>query len=164
MTRLSPYRSLAPEQRVALVSHAVQTSREARAVYIQRLMARKGGGFRVTTFESWPADRLAREVVRSRAETGEDELELLHLLYVQLEPQIQVTFLDEAGVAHERGVMAEELSAPYVDAAAVQRAATAVRTQHGEDGMRYLRTLARYSAAGWPGIDSVVREFDAAPG
>ena len=54
MTRLSPYRSLAPEQRVALVSHAVQTSREARAVYIQRLMARKGGGFRVTTFQSWP--------------------------------------------------------------------------------------------------------------
>ena len=28
----------------------------------------------------------------------------------------------------------------------------AVRERHGEDGERYLRTLARYASEGWPGI------------
>jgi hypothetical protein len=36
----------------------------------------------------------------------------------------------------------------------VRRGAIVVKEQHGEDGMRYLRTLARYSPDGWPGIDA----------
>ncbi len=160
MSKQSPYRSLSPDQRVALVAHAIQSSRESRASFIQRLLTRKAGGFRAVTLQSWPVDRLAREVVRSKAELPEDELDLLHLLYVQLEPAIQVTFLDLAGVAHEGGTMAQDLEMPYADAAAVLRAATVVRDQHGEDGMRYLRTLARYSSAAWPGIDGVVDAFE----
>ncbi|MEP7382848.1 MAG: hypothetical protein ABI910_14255 [Gemmatimonadota bacterium] len=160
MSKQSPYRSLSPDQRVTLVAHAVASSRESRAVFIQRLLTRKAGGFRAVTLQTWPVDRLAREVVRSKAELPEDELDLLHLLYVQLEPAIQVTFLDMAGVAHESGAMAEDLEMPYADAPAVLRAATVVRDQHGEDGMRYLRTLARYSSAAWPGIDGVVDELE----
>ena len=87
-----------------------------------------------------------------KAEQPQDELDLLHLLYVELEPSIQITFLDATGVPHEKGVMKEELEAPFADEAAVGRAAAAVIEQHGADGARYLHTLARYSAAGWPGI------------
>ena len=153
----SPYRSLPPARRVALVAHAVGSNRQARALYMQRLVAR-GGGFRAATLQSWTADRLAREVVRLNAETAQDELDLLQLLYVDLEPAIQITFLDAAGVPHENGSMPEELQPPYADAAAVRAAAAAVRERHGEDGERYLRTLARYSGDGWPGIEDVVAE------
>jgi hypothetical protein len=147
----SPYRSLPPERRISLLLHALTTSREARTLYTVRLIAR-GGGFRAVTLNAWPADKLAREIVRMKAEQPQDELDLLHLLYVELEPAIQITFLDAAGVAHEKGVMKEELEAPFADVAAVGRAAAAVMEQHGADGARYLHTLARYSAAGWPGI------------
>jgi hypothetical protein len=118
-------------------------------------MASRPGGFRVITLRSWPPDRLAAEVVRQNAQTAQDELDLLHLLYVELEPSIQITFLDAAGVPHENGVMPEDLAIPYADEPAVTRAAAAVREQHGEDGERYLRTLARYSPAAWPGIDRI---------
>ena len=155
MATPSPYRSLPSERRVALVTHVIKSSREARALYVQRMVAR-GGGFRAVTLQSWPADKLAREIVRMKAETPQDELDLLQLLYVDLEPGIQATFLDAAGVAHEGGRMAEELEPPYCDADAVRRGAAAVREQHGEDGMRYLRTLARYNREGWPEIESVV--------
>jgi len=155
MSKLSPYRSLPLERRVELVTHAASASREARAVYIQRLMA-KGGGFRAVTLQGWPVDRLAREVVRLKAESGEDEFELLHLLYVQLEPAIQVTFLDAAEVPHEGGRIADELEVPYASADAVRRAAAAVRAAHGDDGERYLRTLLRYSSAAWPGLEVVL--------
>jgi hypothetical protein len=155
MATPSPYRSLPAAQRLALVTHAVKSSREARAIYAQRLMAR-GGGFRPVTLQSWPADKLAREVVRTNAETAADELDLLQLLYVELEPAIQSSFLDAAGVAHENGRMGEELTPPYADADAVRRAAAVVRERHGADGERYLRTLARYSREGWPGIDEIV--------
>ena len=94
----SPYRSLPAARRVALVAHAIQANRAARTLYVQRLVAR-GGGFRAVTLQSWPAERLAREVVRTGAETPHDELDLLQLLYVDLEPDIQSTFLDAAGVA-----------------------------------------------------------------
>lgn len=161
MSKQTPYRSLSPDQRVALVLHAMQSSRETRARYVQRLLTRKAGGFRAVTLQSWPAERLAREVVRSKAELPEDELDLLHLLYVQLEPAIQVTFLDAAGVSHEGGVMSESLEPPFADAQAVTRAAAVVRDRHGEDGMRYLRTLARYSPNAWPGIETLAAEFDA---
>jgi hypothetical protein len=153
MTKTSPYRSLPAEKRVALVKHVITASKEGRALYLTRLAARSG--FRPVTLQSWPADKLAKEVVRMRAETGEDELSLLHLMYVELEPAIQSTFLDAAGVAHSNGVMPDDLEPPYADAAAVERGVAAVRAQHGDDGERYLRTLARYSADGWPGIQTL---------
>jgi hypothetical protein len=156
----SPYRSLPPEKRLSLVIHAVSTSREARALYTQRLISR-GGGFRAVTLNSWPAEKLAREIVRLKAEQAQDELDLLHLLYVQLEPAIQIDFLDTARVAHERGVMPEDLQPPFADEATVRLAAAKVMEQHGEDGARYLHTLARYSAAGWPGIVEVVEKLNA---
>ena len=150
-TSLSPYRSLATDRRVALVVHALTTRREARALYVQRLVAR-GRGFRAVTLQAWPPERLAREVVRLDAETAHDELDLLHALYVELEPAIQITFLDAAGVPHENGVMAESLELPYADIGAVGRGVAAVLEAHGADGGRYLRTLARYSPDAWPGV------------
>ena len=155
----SPYRSLPSARRVALVTHAMQSSREARLLYIQRLVSR-GGGFRAVTLQSWPVDRLAREIVRMNAETANDELDLLQLLYLEVEPQIQSTFLDAAGVKHEDGKMPEDLEPPYADADGVRRGAAAVREKHGEEGDRYLRTLLRYSREGWPGIDDVVAQLD----
>jgi hypothetical protein len=159
MATPSPYRSLSPERRLALVTHVLSSNRGARALYIQRVVAR-GGGFRAVTLNSWPIDRLAREFVRTSAQTAADELDLLHLLYVELEPAIQVTFLDTAGVAHEVGKMADTLEPPYAAEADVRRAAALVRERHGADGLHYLRTLARYSADGWPGIGAVVAEAD----
>jgi hypothetical protein len=159
MATPSPYRSLPAARRVALVTHAIRSSREMRALYVQRLVAR-GGGFRAVTLKTWPVDRLAREIVRLSAESSQDELDLLHLLYVELEPAIQSTFLDAAGVPHENGKMPEELAEPYADEAAVRRAAAVVREKHGEDGMHYLRTLVRYSRDGWPGIEGVVAELE----
>lgn len=126
-----------------------------RALYTQRLVAR-GGGFRAATLNSWPVDRLAKEIVRMNAQSGQDEVELLQLLYVELEPAIQTSFLDEAGVRHENGVIDEALTVPYADADAVQRASALVRDKHGADGEHYLRTIARYSREGWPGIDEIV--------
>jgi hypothetical protein len=154
MATPSPYRSLPAERRVALVQHAASQSRELREIYVQRLVAR-GGGFRAVTVRSWPVERLAREVVRMRAETAEDELDLMHLLYVEIEPAIQATFLAAAGVRHEGGRIPEDLEPPYAEADAVRRAAAAVRERHGEDGERYLRTLARYAREAWPGIEEV---------
>jgi hypothetical protein len=159
MPNPSPYRSLPAERRVSLLLRAITTNREARTLYTARLLAR-GGGFRAVTINAWPAEKLAREIVRMKAETPADELDLLHLLYVQLEPMIQIDYLDAAGVAHEKGVMPEDLQPPFANAAAVRVAAAKVLEQHGEDGARYLNTLARYSAAGWPGIDEVVAKLN----
>ena len=159
MANQSPYRSLPAEKRVALVTHVIKASKEGRAVMVSRMMSR--GGFRSQTLLQWPAEKLAAEVVRMKAETGSDELDLLHLLYVELEPAIQTTFLDAAGVKHENGRMAEDLEPPYADAEAVRRASAAVREAHGEDGERYLRTLARYSREGWPGIEEIATPIPA---
>ena len=158
MASPSPYRSLSAERRVALVTHAIKASRESRATFVQRLAAR--GGFRPTTIQQWPAEKLAAEIVRTKAEASTDELDLLHLLYVELEPAIQITFLDAARVKHDGGNMAEDLTSPYADAAAVERAASTVREKHGDDGMRYLRTLARYSRNDWPGIEEQVKRLE----
>src|SRR3954466_5403437 len=144
MANQSPYRSLPAEKRVALVTHVIKSSKEGRAIMVSRMMSR--GGFRAQTLQSWPAEKLAAEVVRMKAETGSDELDLLHLLYVELEPAIQSTFLDAAGGKHENGKIAEDLQSPYADASDVQRGITAVRGKHGEDGERYLKTLSRYAA------------------
>jgi hypothetical protein len=157
MATPTPYRSLTAERRIALVQRAITTSKEVRALWIARLIA-KGGGFRPQTLQTWPPERLAREAVRLRAETPQDEFDLLHLLYVDLEPGIQVDFLDAAGLKHEGGRIPDDLEAPYADADAVQRAAAAVREKHGEDGERYLRTLARYNREAWPGIEALVPE------
>jgi hypothetical protein len=153
MASPTPYRSLPAEKRVALVTHVIKASKEGRAIMVQRMMSR--GGFRPVTLQAWPADKLASEVVRMKAESSSDELDLLHLLYVELEPGIQTTFLDAAGVKHEGGKIPEDLEAPYADEAGVLRGIAAVRAKHGEDGERYLRTLARYAADAWPGINSI---------
>ena len=157
MATLSPYRSLPAERRIALVTHAIQASKEGRQLFVARLLA-KGGGFRPVTLQSWNADRLAREVVRLRAETPQDEFDLMHLLYVELDPSIQTTFLEAAGVRHESGKLPDDLEPPYCDAGAVTKGVAAVRERHGEDGERYLRTLARYNREGWPGIEGSVTE------
>jgi hypothetical protein len=146
---------LSAERRAALLADAMRKNREARATYAQRLVAR-GGGFRAVTLMSWPVERLAKEVVRLNAENAQDELELLQFLYVEHEPQTQMTFLDAAGVAHENGIIPDELEPPYTDAAGVQRGVDAVLADHGDDGAHYLRTIARYNPAAWPGIDEVV--------
>lgn len=156
MPPVSPYRSLPAARRVALVAHAITTQKGTRARFAQRLVSR-GGGFRAAAVAGWPVDRLARELVRMNAEQATDELELLQLLYVELEPAIQITFLEAAGVRHENGVIEESLQPPFADAEAVARATTAVREAHGEDGERYLRALVKYSADVWPGIDTLVQ-------
>ncbi len=159
MASMSPFRSLPAERRVALVQHAITSHKGARTTYIQRLVAR-GGGFRAASLLNWPAERLAKEIIRMNAQSATDELELLQLLYVDLEPAIQITFLDTCAVAHENGVMDEKIEAPYADAAAVARGAAAVHATHGEDGLRYLRTLARYNPMGWPELEVVLAEID----
>lgn len=153
----SPYRTLSSDRRIALITHAINATREARAHYIQRL-ADRPGGFRAVTLKTWPVDRLAREVVRLNAESAHDELDLLQLLYVDLDPSIQITFLDAAGVRHQAGSIDEQLEPPYVDAEMVRGAAAVVRVRHGDDGTRYLRTLARYNPAAWPGIEALVAD------
>jgi hypothetical protein len=158
MATPSPYRSLPADRRVALVTHAIKANKEGRAIFVQRLAAR--GGFRITTLQQWPAEKLAAEIVRTKAESSNDELDLLHLLYVTLEPAIQITFLDAAGVKHDNGNIAEDLTSPYADAAGVARGVAQVRERHGEDGMRYLRTLVRYASNDWPGIDAGVAALD----
>ena len=158
MASLSPFRSLPVERRTALVLNTITAHKGARATYIQRLVAR-GGGFRAASLSTWPADRLAREIVRLNAQIATDELELLQLLYVDLEPAIQITFLDAAGVAHENGVIAEALEPPYATADGVARGVDAVIAQHGDDGLRYLRTLERYNLAAWPSLDVVLSEI-----
>ena len=155
MSKASLYRALPSARRVALIQHAITNHKGARAMYAERLVA-KGGGFRAATLMSWPADRVAKEVVRLNAESAQDELELLQLLYVDLEPAIQITFLDAAGVAHENGVMPEGLEPPYAAPDAVARGADAVLAQHAEGGAHYLQVLVRYALGAWPGLDSKV--------
>src|SRR3954470_14039430 len=129
MATPSPYRSLPADRRVALVTHAIKASREGRATFVQRLVTR--GGFRTATLLQWPAEKLAGEIVRTKAESSNDELDLLHLLFVQLEPAVQITFLDAAGVKHDNGNIAEDLTSPYADAAGVARGVSQVHTKHG---------------------------------
>jgi len=152
MSKSSLYRALPSTRRVALVQHAIANFKGTRALYAQRLVA-KGGGFRAATLVAWPAERLAKEVVRLNAEAAQDELDLLQLLYVDLEPAIQITFLDAAGVSHENGVIAEGLEAPYATAEVVAQAAATVIAKHGDDAKHYLHVLVRYNGTAWPGLD-----------
>jgi len=152
---LSPFKSLPMERRQWLVSQALTKHKGAKALYAQRIAA-KGGGFRAATLLSWPAEKVGKEALRIGALTAQDELELLQLLYVDLEPQYQVTYLDAAGVTHENGVLPEDLEAPYTDADGVRKGAEAVLAAHGDAGRHYLRTLVVYNLAAWPGLDAVV--------
>jgi hypothetical protein len=156
----SPWRALDAERRVAILARLFAERKEARALYVQRLIAR-GGGFRAATLVSWPLEKLAREVVRLNAPTADDEVDLLQALYVDLEPAIQHDFLDAAGVKHDKAVIDDSLVPPFADAAAVARAAVLVRERHGEDGVHYLRTIARYNPAAWPGITELVAALPA---
>jgi hypothetical protein len=151
----SPFKSLPAERRLALVQEALAKHKGAKALYAQRIAA-KGGGFRAATLVSWSAERIAKESLRLGALTPQDELELLQLLYVDLEPKYQITFLDTLGVAHENGVIPEDLEAPYAASDAVVRGAEAVLAAHGDEGRHYLRTLVVYNLSAWPGLDTVV--------
>ncbi len=151
----SPYKSLSAERRLALLTHALTNHKGTRATYIQRLVAR-GGGFRAATLFAWSSERLAKEILRLNTQTPQDELDLLQLLYVDMEPQYQITFLDTAGVPHENGVIQDDLTAPYASDEAVEKAAMAVMAAHGENGMLYLRTLVVYNLVAWPGLEKIM--------
>ncbi|MEN9508190.1 MAG: hypothetical protein RLZZ621_753 [Gemmatimonadota bacterium] len=152
---LSPFKMLSAERRQWLVSQALAKHKGAKAVYAQRIAA-KGGGFRVQTLLTWPAEKVGKECLRLGALTPQDELELLQMLYVDLEPQLQITFLDAAGVKHENGVIPEELEPPYAEADAVAKGAAAVIAAHGEEGRHYLQTLVVYNLGAWPGLDTQI--------
>lgn len=152
MAGTSPYRSLPLETRLRLVSHELVNDRDARASYIQA-MVQKGGGFRPETLRKWPVEQLARAIVTRKLEGFGDELRLLQLLYVELEPDLQIAFLDACGVKHENGSITEEQEGALADAATVQKAAGALIASHGDRGRHYLRTIAAYNREAWPGLE-----------
>ncbi len=162
MPALTPYRTLSTAQRLALVTHDITRNRPSRDGYISRIVAR-GGGFRADKLRRWPPEQLAREVVRHNLETAQDELNLLVALYVELEPQLQISFLDASGVAHDGGAIPESLELPYADADRVRRAADMLIAQHGDDARRYLRTIAIYNGDAWPGLAEHVTDHAGAP-
>jgi hypothetical protein len=162
MPPLSPYRTLPVERRVALVAYELKTQKEARSIFIQRLVSR-GGGYRPASFQNWPAERLAQEVVRLKVESAQDELGLMQTLYVDLEPAIQSTFLDAAGVKHADGRIDEGAEPPFCTADAVAKASAATIAAHGDEGVRYLRTIHRYASESWPGLDTVINGLESPP-
>ena len=158
MPPVSPYRSLPADRRLALVTHDIAAHRQSREGYIQRIVSR-GGGFRRETHRKWTPAQLAREIVRANLKTPQDELGLLQTLYVEVEPAIQVAFLEATHVAHEGASIPDDLKPPYTDAATVKSAAIALVKAHGDDGRRYLQTIALYNADAWPGIGEVLAEL-----
>ena len=152
MSTPTPWRALSAERRIDIITQAATRHRELRATLVQRLVAR-GGGFRAVTLLAWPVPRLAKEVVRLNALQTQDELDLLHLLYVELEPACQIAFLDAAGVKHAEGTIDESAVAPFCDEAATRRAVTALRAAHGAACEHYLTTIATYNKEAWPGIE-----------
>jgi hypothetical protein len=156
--RQSLFRELPAERRVALLTQLIAANRDTRAEFIQRMVAR-GGGFRAVTLQSWAPAKLAAEVVRMNAQTADDELDLLHALYVSVQPAIQETFLKAAGVKAEGAVIDESLEAPFTDEAGVKRGAAAVLEKFPEDGKHYLRTIAHYNATAWPGVSELVADL-----
>jgi hypothetical protein len=153
--RQSLFRELPVERRVSLLTQLIAANRDTRAVFVQRLVSR-GGGFRAVTLQSWAPAKLAAEVVRLNAQTADDELDLLHALYVSVQPEIQTAFLQAAGVTAEGAVIDESLAAPFADEASVRRGATRVLETFGDAGKHYLRTIAHYNAAAWPGIEAIL--------
>lgn len=159
MPLASPYRSLPATRRIGLVAHDITSSRESRDSYIRRIVAR-GGGFRAEKLREWPADQLAREIVRHGMETLQDELGLLQTLYVELEPGLQIAFLEAAGVPHNGAMIPDDLKLPFADAASVRRAALALLEQFGDDARHYLRTIALYNTDAWPGLTVLLVELE----
>jgi hypothetical protein len=155
MATLSPYRTLPVERRLALVTHEIANNRPSRDGYIARIVAR-GGGFRPEKLRKWPAEQLAREVVRYNLEGFQEEFSLLVLLYVELEPEIQSAFLDLLDIAHEKGSIPETLTPPFAEASRIREAAKAIGDRYGEDGVRYLRTIALYNSEAWPGLGDFI--------
>lgn len=154
MADASPYRSLPAETRLRLVTHEITSDRTARQLYMQAVLE-KGGGFRPATLKKWPPAQLAREVVRRNLESFGDELRLLQLLYVELEPGLQVAFLDACGVKHTDGSIDDELDGALADEATVRGAAERLVAERGDEARHYLRTIAAYNSEAWPGL----REF-----
>lgn len=154
MANPSLFRSLPAPRRVALLTKLFSESKETRAHFVAR-MARRGG-FRAATLILWPPAKLAQEVVRLNVQTPEDELDLLQALYVDVEPQIQADFLAAAGVQAAGAVIPEGLEPPYATAEGVAKGAAAIREKHGADAEHYLRVIARYNAAAWPGVESLL--------
>lgn len=159
MPNLSPYRTLPVERRISLVAHDIARNRDSRNGYVDRIVAR-GGGFRPEKLRKWQPEQLAREVVRHNLETAHDELGLMILLYVELEPAIQITFLDASGVAHENGSIPADLEPPFADALVVAHAAGSLVETYGDDARRYLRTIALYNGEGWPGLADMVSGWE----
>lgn len=153
MAEASPYRSLPAATRQRLIEHELGADKSAKQLYVQAIVA-KGGGFRPETLRKWPPAQLAREVVRRNLETFGDELRLLQLLYVELEPELQIAFLDACGVKHTGGSIDDEgeEGAALADAATVRKAADALIAEHGDRGRHYLRTIAAYNSEAWPGL------------
>lgn len=147
----SPYKSLPVETRMRLVERDLESNSGSRAAYIMQ-MVKKGGGFRPATLRKWPVSQLAREIVRRRMETLQDEIGYLQMLYVELEPEIQCAFCDAAGVAHENGEIPEELPLPLSSEELVGAAAQAVIDRFGERGRHYLTTISVYNPDAWPGL------------
>lgn len=147
----SPYRLLPTETRLRLVTHEITNDREARATFIQA-MVQRGGGFRPETLRKWPVEQLARDIVRRNLETFGDELRLLQLLYVELEPELQIAFLDACGVKHDKGSIEDEREGALADADTVRKAATALLEARGDQARHYLGTIAAYNSEAWPGL------------
>lgn len=158
MANPTPYRTLPATQRLTLVAHDISSSRDARDTYIRAIVAR-GGGFRPEKLRKWPADQLAREVVRYNLETPHDELRLMVILYVELEPGMQVSFLDALGVKHTNGSIPEDLEPPFAEATKIRAAAEGLMGKHGEDARRYLRTISIYNGEAWPGLADMTADF-----
>ena len=157
MSKLSPYRSLPPARRLALMIYALNADRGVRDAYARRLVVR-GGGFRTETLKKWPVDQLAKEIIRRGVEGPQDELQLLLLLYVEIEPVYQTTFLEATGVPHDGANIADDLPIPFADAATVKQAAEALIAQFGDEALAYLRTIALYNGAAWPGLAELVAD------
>jgi hypothetical protein len=155
MATLTPWRALPAERRIAVIMASAKQHKEVRTALAARI-AQKGGGFRATTLMTWSPEKLAKEVVRLNALQPQDELDMLLHLYVELEPAIQIAFLDAAGVAHKDGHISEDSAPPYGDDANTANAVQAVRAQFGEACEHYLMTITTYNAASWPGIEQLV--------
>ncbi|MEP6589990.1 MAG: hypothetical protein ABJC19_02300 [Gemmatimonadota bacterium] len=153
----SPYRQLSAPRRVGLVAHDLSSSRPSRDAYIAKIVAR-GGGFRAEKLRQWPADQLAREIVRHGLESLQDELGLLQTLYVELEPGLQIAFLEAAGVPHDGAMIPEDLAVPFAEPARVRQAAEQLLADFGEDARHYLRTIALYNTEAWPGLTAFLDE------
>ena len=158
MPTASPYRTLSADRRLVLVTHDITANPQSKEGYIQRIVSR-GGGFRKETIRKWTAGQLAREVVRANLETPQNELGMLQALYVELEPAIQIAFLEATGVRHDGASIPEDLPPPFADQATVKQAARALVNAHGDEGRRYLATIALYNREAWPGITEVVTEL-----